>query len=140
MNDGGAEPVDDAATVDAVAVPPAPSPLAPRRQALENVKDPKELTGEVVGGDGASGDLGSRTLSNLLRFHPFISFFCWLAHHQYPASHRPETRVSRLREDSPKFYWVCVVLDVMVVLCAVVGLLAAAGAVLYKTIWLPTGH
>ena len=110
--------------------------LTPRAQALQYVKERREVTGDdVVGGDGVSGDLGGRTLSNLLKVHPFTSFFCWLAHRQYPASHRPETRVARLRENSPRFYWVCVALDVLVGLVAVLILIVAAAAVLYKTIW-----
>jgi hypothetical protein len=126
---------------DEQSVPPpaAPPALTPRAQAMRNVKDAKELTGDVVSGDGPYGDLGGRTLSNLLKIHVFMSFFCWLADRQNPAGHRPETRVARLREDSPTFYWICVTLDMVVGVIAVAILVLAAAAILYKTIWLTGG-
>lgn len=76
----------------------------------------------------------SIALSAFLKFHPFMAFFCWIAHVQFPSNHKAETRVSKLREQSKKFYWVCVTLDVLVTFVAVAGLIAIAAAVAYKAV------
>jgi hypothetical protein len=140
MSDGGGRPgsrtrPDDADEPVAVTSPP----LRSRTEALRNVRGAnKEVTssGPDPGSEGPGGDFGERTLSHLLRFHPLMSYFCWLADRQFPASHRSTTRVSRLRERNPRFYWVCVIVDTLFVILATIGLFVAAGAALYKTIWL----
>ena len=64
-----------------------------------------------------------------------MAFFCWLADAQYPANHFVGMRVAKHREASPKLYWVCVFLDVLVTLIAVAGILVLAAAVAYKAVW-----
>jgi hypothetical protein len=111
------------------------TPLRPRGEALEMVKgEPREVTPSPGDFLGPEGDLGPRTLTGLLRVHPLMSFFCWLADRQYPDSHRADTRVARLRERDRAFYWVCVTVDTVLVILAALGLLAAAAYAVYKTI------
>ncbi|MFL6137591.1 MAG: hypothetical protein ACJ74O_07305 [Frankiaceae bacterium] len=122
----------------------APSSKAPqdKRAAQELFRDtPRELTDgagpppEVATGEGA-GDLGAPTFSKLLTFHPFSSFFFWLAEHQYPSGEKYEFPARRLRERNKWFYWICVALDTFITLIAALLLLLFATAVLYKAIWL----
>lgn len=121
----------------ATQVPVGPPRVRPRSEALPYVRDPTEVHGsDLVEGHGVSGDIGGRTLSNLLRIHPFSSFFCWLAYRQYAATDGPEAAVTRFRQESNWFFWLCVLLDWLVGIIAVAILIAAAAAVLYKTIWL----
>lgn len=84
---------------------------------------------------GLEGAPGSTALAAFLRFDPFTAFFCWLADAQFPAHHLAEVRVSSHREKCPRFYWTCVVLDMVVTLLAVIGLLVLAAAVAYKAVW-----
>jgi hypothetical protein len=103
-------------------------------QAMQNVAAQKELTGADLSQGG--GEIGPGTLSQLVTFHPFMSFFCWLAHRQFSAQQAPEARVAQLKMNARGLYWLCVTLDLLVVLVSVLLLIAAASAVLYKTIWL----
>lgn len=112
---------------------PASKPI-PKKQV--SVRDPREETGDEPGSLYRDTDVGGPTLARLISLRPFMTYFCWLAHKQNPAGHRPETRVHSLRTQSPYFYWVCVTLDIIVIVIALVLLIAAAGAALYKTIWL----
>lgn len=132
MEDGGAGAAGTAA--DTGEAPGSPR-LASRAEALRNVKgEAREVTAtstDVLGSDHA---LGGRTLVGLLRLHPLMSFFCWVADRQYPESHRAATRVARLREKDRRFYWVCVTVDTILTTLAALGLFVAAGAALYKTI------
>lgn len=118
-------PEDD----DTPAEPPkAPVPASEaRRGVLEPVELPDSLT-------GIDGEPGAGTLSGFLTYYPFLRLFCAVAHKQFPSSHRPETRVARLREHHPKFYGLCIVMDVLVVLICTSILLAAATTALYKTL------
>ena len=86
---------------------------------------------------GAAGDLGGATLTRFLTYHPFMAFFCWLANQQFPSSHRPETWASRLRENSPRLYWVCVTLDIILTLLVSLILIGAGALIVYKSVWLP---
>jgi hypothetical protein len=119
---------------DATAEPP--SPPVPAAEARRNVTEPKEQLDEDSLADVSTPGGADQTLQRLLTFHPFMRFFRWLADRQFPGSHLPETRVRRLREESKHLYWTCVTLDMLVTALAVLLLLAAALAVLYKTIWL----
>lgn len=78
---------------------------------------------------------GSTALAAFIRFHPFMAFFCWLADAQFPAHQLAEVRVSKHRDNSPKLYWICVSLDMLVTLTAVVGVIALAATVAYKAVW-----
>jgi hypothetical protein len=111
----------------------AASPPVPKRQIP--IKDTKEETGSTPAPLTEGADVGGQTLVRLISFRPFISYFCWLAHRQHPAAHRPETRVNALRSRNPLFYWLCVTGDMLVMLTAMAILIAAASATLYKTIW-----
>ena len=44
-------------------------------------------------------------------------------------------RAARHCDASPRFYWTCVVLDMLVTFVAAVGLLVLAAAVAYKAVW-----
>lgn len=110
-----------------------PSKPVPKSQIA--VKDTREERGNEPAPFG-QGEVGTQTLTRLIAFRPFMAYFCWLAHKQNPSAHRPETRVSSLRTRNPKFYWLCVLLDILVIIVAVTILVVAAGAALYKTIWL----
>lgn len=117
-------------------VPPLTDPNS-REDALPFLRgDGRAVTRMTPDGDGADVDLGHKTLSSLARLRLFTAFFCWLADKQYPASHRPETRVSTHRKNSPRLYWLCVTLDVFVLVCVVAIALAAAARAVYKSIWL----
>jgi hypothetical protein len=83
---------------------------------------------------GIDGEPGTGTLSGFLTYYPFLRLFCAVAHRQFPSSHRPETRVARLREHHPKFYGFCIVMDLVVVLICTTILLTAATIALYKTL------
>ncbi|MFI6432486.1 hypothetical protein [Rhodococcus oryzae] len=100
--------------------------------------DRKEVTTSPKTDDHAAPpaelDGHSIALSAFLKFHPFMAFFCWVAHAQFPANHRAETRVAKLREGSKRFYWTCVLLDLVVTFVAVAGLIAIAAAVAYKAV------
>lgn len=103
--------------------------------ALRQVSEPQEVTTstDVVGAGGAQGDIGGRTLSNLIKARVFMAMFCWLADRQFSTALRPDTRVARLRAKDTRLYWTCVVLDLIVTLGAVVLLMCAASIALYKT-------
>ena len=103
----------------------APSPIRPASEARRNVEGEPE---RVTSGDGVNFGygVGERTLTYLMWLHPFMTYFCWVADRQFPASHRPDTRVDRLRERDPRFYWTCVTLDTVVTVLAVGVLIAAA--------------
>ncbi|HEU0129920.1 MAG TPA: hypothetical protein VFQ85_02885 [Mycobacteriales bacterium] len=114
-----------------------PAPLA-RDEALRNIEGSRrEVTNTkdaTTPPDPAASDIGARTLSHLTRLHPLMSFFCWVADRQFPATLADDVRVARLRRKDPRFYWTCVVIDVAVTTAAAVALLAAACAAAYKTI------
>lgn len=69
--------------------------------------------------------------------HPHVSYFTWLADKQSPADLPPEVRLERYREQAPRLFRVCVVLDLIIVLAVTLILVAAAAAVLYRIILLP---
>lgn len=112
---------------------PAEPPKAPvpATEARKQIEEPKELADAPA---ALGGEPGSATLSGFLTFYPFTRLFCAVAHKQFPSSHRPETRVARLREHHPRFYGLCIALDVIVVLVCTSILLAAAAVALYKTL------
>lgn len=112
---------------------PAAKPVPKKQYPVSNTR---EETGEGPAPLTEGTEVGGHTLARLIALRPFMTYFCWLAHKQNPAAHRPETRVNSLRTLNPKFYWMCVMLDMVITLVAVVLLVAAAAAVLYKTIWL----
>ena len=124
MGHGGDEPADE----------PGGEGVSMRRRedALRNVEGEPEDARAGDGG-GLGYGVGERTLTHLMRLHPFLTFFCWVADRQFPASHRADTRVARLRERDRRFYWTCVTLDVVVTFLAVTILIAAAAWALYKT-------
>jgi hypothetical protein len=107
-------------------------------KARSNVAEAKEQLGEGALADVTTPGGAEQTLRHFITFRPFMRFFCWLADRQFPASHRPETRVSRLRKESKRLYWTCLTLDMLVTAVAVLLLLAVALAILYKTVWLGT--
>lgn len=109
---------------------PVPTPVDPR-EITESPQTDRD-THVPAGLDGAPG---SSTLAAFLRFHPFMAFFCWLADAQYPAHHIAEVRVAKHRVNSPKLYWICVGLDMVVTLVAVALTLVIAAAVAYKAVW-----
>lgn len=76
---------------------------------------------------------GSAALTAFIWFHPFMTFFCWLADIQY-APCRPEAKVWMLRKDSRHLYWACVILDLMVTLIAVNTVIAITGLAAYKSL------
>lgn len=100
-------------------------------EARKGVQQPVELADSPSGIDG---EPGAGTLSGFLTYYPFLRLFCAVAHKQFPGSHRPETRVARLREHHPKFYGFCIVMDLFVVLICTAILLVAATVALYKTL------
>jgi hypothetical protein len=104
-----------------------------RSAALENVSEKEQVTPE--GAPSHHGELvANPTLTHFLTFHPLTTFFCWLADKQYPASHQPDTRVSRLRASSPWFYWTCVLIDVVITVAVTILLVGTATAVAWKTV------
>ena len=73
--------------------------------------------------------------SKWMIIHPHVSFFSWLADKQGPAELPPEARLARYRQESPRLFQICVILD-LVVLFVVTGILVAAfAAALFKIIW-----
>jgi hypothetical protein len=108
-----------------------PKAPVPATEARKQVTAPQEL---VDNPNVFGGEPGAATLSGFLTFYPFTRLFCAIAHRQFPSSHRPETRVARLREHHPKFYGLCIAMDVLVVFACTVILLGAASVALYKTL------
>lgn len=86
--------------------------------AERNLRPPKLRVASAV----RSPDAG--TPSGLLTYYPFLRLFAAVAHRQFPSSLRPETRVARLRENHPRFYGICVLMDFLVVLVCAVLILA----------------
>ncbi|PBC54893.1 hypothetical protein [Rhodococcus sp. ACPA1] len=105
-------------------------PIPTERQPMTHAPRTADVDGDLA----PNLDAGSMALSAFMKFHPFMGFFCWIAHAQFPSHHRPETRVSKLRADSKWFYWTCVTFDMVVTIIAVVGLLIVAGTVAYKSV------
>ena len=62
-----------------------------------------------------------------------MALFWWLADRQFSPNLRADLRVSRLRAKDRRLYWLCVCLDLVVTLGAVVLLMWAATIALYKT-------
>lgn len=113
-----------------------PPRVTSRSDALSQVNEPQEVTSgsDVVGGSSdTQGDIGGRTLSNLIKARVFMALFCWLADRQFSPTLRADLRVSRLRAKDRRLYWLCVGLDLIVTLGAVVLLMWAATIALYKT-------
>ena len=81
-----------------------------------------------------NGDASSQAFAAMMQVRPFMALFCWIAHAQFPAHHKPETRVAKMRSESRRFYWTCVTLDMIVTLLCVTGVLTVAGFVAYKSV------
>lgn len=77
----------------------------------------------------------SAALTTFLRFHPFMAFFCWLAHLQYEPEHTDSRRISIHRKRCPRFYWTCVTLDMLITFAVTVTIVGTAVGVAYKTLF-----
>ncbi len=84
---------------------------------------------------GPANDPASKTFASLLRFHPFCSFFNWLAAHRSSEDQTLPAAVEEFASQHWLLYYAFVVLDTLVMLAAVVGLLALAGVVALKAVW-----
>lgn len=118
--------------------PGPPRKPVPARDALREIREPREVPDDGFYPGGPQDGAGQETLARLLTYYPFTRFFCSLAHRQYPSSHRPETRVARMRAHHPHFYGLCVAADFVLVLLSAILLLGAAAIAIYKTLWLGT--
>ena len=81
------------------------------------------------------GTAGGAAIATFIKFHPFMAFFCWVAHIQHLGQLSPEAEVRQLRADHTKLYWICLWLDMIILAVAVVGVLILAGAVAFKAVW-----
>lgn len=99
------------------------------RQGRAQAPGPADLASAA--GEGAN--TGSAVLATFVRFHPCITYFCWLAGIQYPTGRR-EAKVSLLRHDSKFLYQACVVLDLIFTVIAATAVIALAALVAYKSL------
>ena len=85
---------------------------------------------------GIDGAPGSAALAAFIGFHPFMAFFIWLAKLQSPDTATDAARVAQYRAECRRLYWTCVASDFIVTAIAVLGVLALAGVVAYKSLLL----
>lgn len=112
-------------------VPPSDELPAKRPEALQNVKDARELK-RTPAEQEPEPDLGNRTLSNLVRLRLFVTYFGHVADRQF-SHNRAEARFAAHRKDSPRFYRFCVNFDIGVLVLALLFAFAIVGIAIFKT-------
>ncbi|WP_368267017.1 hypothetical protein [Corynebacterium ulcerans] len=76
-------------------------------------------------------------LMGLTRWHPAIGFFQFLADCHYPRGENtlPSDRFSATRDAYPKTYWLCVLIDMTLLIAVLIGLAIIATRIGYITLF-----
>lgn len=83
-----------------------------------------------------SGNINSAAfLMGLVKWHPAIGSFQFLADCHYPQTMMPSERFSATRDAYKLLFWVCVLIDTVVMLTILVGLGVIAGRIIYMTLF-----
>lgn len=119
LDDVSNAPVDPnpKAVIAAQARVPHPSPDIPDAAIDKGVGSPKFLT-------------------SLVKWHPALGFFQYLADCMSPASMPPDERFNALAEKHKGLWWTCFIVDFISLIVTLLGLAAIAGLVVYKTVLL----
>lgn len=84
-------------------------------------------------------DLSDSTASGLakiVKWHPAINYFGYLADRIMPMEWHPNERFSQLARNHPRWYRWAVFFDASVTALAACGVLTVLGIAVYKTVWL----
>lgn len=74
--------------------------------------------------------------ARVVKWHPAINYFGYLADRVMPMDWHPNVRFSHLARNHPRWYRTAIFLDAIVTATAPVGVLIVLGFAAYKTVWL----
>lgn len=74
-------------------------------------------------------------LTGLVKWHPAVGSFQYLADCVYSADTPPHQRFTKLGERWPWLMWGCIALDFVYLIVVLLGLATISGLIVYKTIW-----
>lgn len=117
-------------------IPRASPPLQRPEVATSKINNPKEQFSDSPVPDLPNGEVPYHALTRLMVFHPCVAFFGWVADQQFPRSQTRETRFRKHGEEHPPFYWICVVIDLTLIIIAWAIIMIAICITIYKTLWL----
>lgn len=117
-------------------IPKASPPLQDAEAAIRKINNPKEQLTGIPLQDLPNGDVPYPALTRLMVFHPCVTFFGWVADQQFPRTQASATRFKNLRAEHPKFYGLCVGIDLALIIIVWLIIVAAICITTYKTLWL----